>query len=81
MWLAIACVIVIVLIVVYLRTARGESMADGADNNGGSELRTAIAWVTLPAHNSGKPSMWLPSGIQPAYFWRRLTWIENCAKS
>lgn len=73
-WIPIIVVVVItmaILIWIYMR----EQFAS-VERTINGDGRVAIATVHIPAHNSGKATMWLPNGLQPQYYWRNLAWVQ-----
>lgn len=67
MWVIIAMVLLIVLLAYYWMHSEG---MDGDEAPAVTDV--AIGMLAFPAHNSGKPSMWVPDGMGPAYHSRRL---------
>lgn len=71
----IAVVVIIILLVIYHRETFAGGMVAAADVPADG-ISVAIADVALPAHNSGKPSLWVPAGLRPEYYWRRVVWTQ-----
>lgn len=68
--------LIVVIIVIALVAFREQFAGVTYETPAAENVSASIANVQLPAHNSGKPSMWLPAGLQPQYYWRDLTWVE-----
>lgn len=74
-WVAVAIVVIIILLIYHRETFAGGAVV-AADIPAGGHVSIAIADVALPAHNSGKPSLWVPAGLRPEYYWRRVVYTQ-----
>lgn len=66
-WLVIAAIIIMYIVMKETFTTR-----TAIDISPGESKEVVFGTITIPAHNSGKTSMWLPAGINPSYESREL---------
>lgn len=66
MW-GVIMVLLVILLAYYWMYSEG---MEGDEAPAGTSV--AIGQLAFPAHNSGKPTMWVPDGMGPAYYSRKL---------
>lgn len=69
-------IVLVVIIAIFIMWLYMREQFAGVSKEMAGDGRFAIATVHIPAHNSGKATMWLPNGLQPQYYWRNLAWIQ-----